>query len=59
MDDNWMKDLRNRMENHAEAAPKDLWEDIEQHMMNIDIDTQLQPKKIGNRKRIITIVLCR
>lgn len=56
MDDNWMKDLRNRMENHAEAAPKDLWEDIEQHMMNIDIDTQLQPKKIGNRKRIITIV---
>lgn len=50
MDNQWMDRLRKRAEKHTEPAPKNLWENIEQRMVNIDIE-----KVVNSPTRVIPI----
>lgn len=50
MDNQWMDRLRKRAEKHTEPAPKNLWESIEQRMVNIDIE-----EAVNSPTRVIPI----
>lgn len=48
MDKNWMDNLRERMENHTEQVPNNLWEAIEQRVAEIP-NVEDKPKKHKTR----------